>query len=57
MELATSSFGMCAWNGIMMTTLQDMKEVAKRWGLGRLYDPCSILRGQSGLEFCLVAGM
>jgi acetyltransferase-like isoleucine patch superfamily enzyme len=28
---------MCAWNGIKMTTLQDMKEVAKRWGLGRLY--------------------
>jgi acetyltransferase-like isoleucine patch superfamily enzyme len=36
-ELATSFFGMCAWNGIKMTTLQDLKEVAKRWGLGRLY--------------------
>jgi acetyltransferase-like isoleucine patch superfamily enzyme len=35
--LATSFFGMCAWNGIKMTTLQDIKEVARRWGLGRLY--------------------
>jgi hypothetical protein len=36
-QLAASFFGMCAWNGIKMMTLQDMKEVAKRWGLGRLY--------------------